>query len=70
LSKLCRVVREDWLVEYKSWKQKSRISIYSVIIDTGYNTDIALEEFSDQIIPLRHLERHKDEAALEIFGLM
>jgi uncharacterized protein with von Willebrand factor type A (vWA) domain len=66
----CSTVREDWLAEYKSWKQKSRISIYSVIIDTGYNTDIALEEFSDQIIPLRHLERHKDEAALEIFGLM
>jgi uncharacterized protein with von Willebrand factor type A (vWA) domain len=66
----CSTVRDDWLEDYKLWKKKHKINIYSVIIDTGYNSDIAINEFSDQIIPLRQLERNKDEAALEIFGLV
>jgi len=66
----CSTVRNDWLKTYNIWKNKNKIRIYSVVIDTGYNTGISLEEFSDQIIPLRHLERNKDEAALAIFGLV
>ena len=66
----CSAVQDDWLEEYKIWKKKHRIKIYSVVIDTGYNTDISIEEFSDQTIPLRDLERNKEEAALEIFGLV
>lgn len=66
----CCTVRNDWLIDYLAWKTKHHIKIYSVIIDSGYNTDISLAEFSDLLIPLRHLERDKDAAAMEIFGLV
>ena len=66
----CSTVRDTWLKEYLEWKALRAINIYSVLIDSSYNTDVAIQEFSDQIIMLDDLEREKDAAALEVFGLV
>jgi uncharacterized protein with von Willebrand factor type A (vWA) domain len=66
----CSTVRDDWLEKFLSWKSLRNINIYSVLIDAGYNTATSLEEFSDQIMSLKDLEKEKDAAALELFGLV
>ena len=66
----CSAVRDTWLKEYLEWKALRAINIYSVLIDSSYNTDASISEFSDQIIMLDDLEKEKDAAALEVFGLI
>ena len=64
------VVRDDWLEEYLQWKHEKNINIYSVLIDNYFNTDASINEFSDEIIKLSDLEKNKDDAAAEIFGII
>ena len=66
----CSTVRDEWLADFTAWKSLRNINIYSVLIDAGYNTDTALQEFSDQIMSLTDLEKEKDAAAMELFGLV
>ena len=66
----CSVCSNNWLDDFNNWKKTNKVNIYSIIIDSQYNTDSSVKEFSSKVIPLKRLESHKDEAALEVFGLL
>lgn len=66
----CSVCSDSWLKDFNNWKHMNKVNVYSVIIDSQYNTDSSVKEFSSKVIPLKRLESHKDEAALEVFGLL
>nr|MBC8436838.1 hypothetical protein [bacterium] len=63
-------IRDSWLEGYLTWKTSKEVNIYSVLIDSGWNSDVTLKEFSDKIVNLSKLEEDKDAAASQVFTLI
>ncbi|MBC8408603.1 MAG: VWA domain-containing protein, partial [Rhodobacteraceae bacterium] len=63
-------VRDNWLHDFLQWKQEKHVSIYGVLIDSGWNSNVTLDEFSDTVIKLSELEQNQNKAAEEIFGII
>lgn len=63
-------VRDDWLKKFKAWKAKKAVSVYSIVIDSYYNSSSTLKEFSDGVHNLKSLKTGKgndEPILLDIF---
>jgi uncharacterized protein with von Willebrand factor type A (vWA) domain len=62
-------VRDSWLKEFNKWKKEKGISLFSVLIDAGYNSDSSLKEFSSSIFKLSALTgSSSEEIVMDIFA--
>ncbi|MCA9381293.1 hypothetical protein KC678_03440 [Candidatus Dojkabacteria bacterium] len=61
-------VTNDWLAEFKTWKKSKAVSIYSILINCGYNSDVSLKEFSDKVAKLNDMRSKGDEIAIDLFA--
>lgn len=63
-------VRDSWLKDFKAWKSKKAVSVYSILIDAYYNSDGSLKEFSDNVHNLKSLKTNNssdEPILLDIF---
>jgi uncharacterized protein with von Willebrand factor type A (vWA) domain len=64
-------VRNSWLSNFNKWKISKNIKVYSVVIDCVGHTDIALNEFSDEVIHLSKLNQtYFDKTASVLFKVV
>ena len=61
-------VRDKWLEEFLRWKEKRKVTIRSVLIDSYSHTAGTLNEFSDEVEHLHDLKADsKDPVAITLF---
>jgi len=60
-------VRDSWQKEFMAWKKEKGISIYSILINTGINSDTSLKEFSTQIYKLSDFKETSEDVVLDLF---
>lgn len=61
-------VTNDWLKDFKSWKAAKEVSVFSVLVNTGWAcSDASLKEFSDRITSLSDITNKGDSIAIDIF---
>lgn len=61
-------VSNDWLKDFKGWKTSKDVSVFSVLINTGWGcSDASLKEFSDKITILSDIVSKGDTIAIDIF---
>jgi uncharacterized protein with von Willebrand factor type A (vWA) domain len=61
-------VTHQWLENFNAWKKENKVSIYSVLIDSGPSTPIVLKLFSDKVEKLSSMKQDADDLAVSIFG--
>ncbi len=60
-------VTDSWLKEFKAWKKAKAVTVFSVLITPGYNSDVSLKEFSDKITKLTDMQGKGESVAVDIF---
>ena len=63
----CSAVRDSWLKEFLKFKEDKNIKVTSILMDRGYSTTKALDEFSNNVMQLKSVTNEKFEAAKLIF---
>jgi uncharacterized protein with von Willebrand factor type A (vWA) domain len=61
-------VTQKWADDYNAWKKENKVSIYSVLIDSGPNTPVVLKLFSDKVEKLSSMKQDADDLAVSIFA--
>jgi uncharacterized protein with von Willebrand factor type A (vWA) domain len=63
------VIRDEWLKQFKQWKEENKVNIYSVLIDSYDNSVATVRKFSDRVDKLSNLRdsNNNDSVALDIF---
>jgi len=59
-------VRKSWLYDFISWKKQKNVIVHSVLVDVDYNTDCAINEFSDKISKLDDIRQSSADKVAEI----
>ncbi len=61
-------VTDGWLKDFNKWRKEKSVSLYSILINCGYNSDASLREFSTTVYSLDNItSKNTDEAALDLF---
>lgn len=61
-------VGDKWVKEFKEWKAKRKVSVYSILIDSSANSATTLKLFSDEIIKCSELSTlTQDTTSLDLF---
>lgn len=63
----CAPTGDSFLKEFLSWKKKKNVTLYAVLISSGYATTESLKEFSDKISEISDLENQGMAVARSIF---
>jgi len=53
--------------EFNAWRKQRKVKVISVIIDSYYNSDVSLKEFSDEVHKLSSIRTDSNPLALTIF---
>lgn len=61
-------VTEKWYKDYNEWKKENKVSVYSILIDSGPNTPVVLNLFSDKVEKLSNMKTAADDMAISIFA--
>jgi uncharacterized protein with von Willebrand factor type A (vWA) domain len=61
-------VAQKWYEDYNVWKKENKVSVYSILIDSGPNTPVVLRLFSDKVEKLSNLKTGADNIAINIFA--
>jgi hypothetical protein len=61
-------VSGQWLENFNTWKKENKVNIYSILIDTGPNTPVVLNLFSDKVEKLSSMKQDADDLAISIFS--
>ncbi len=61
-------VGEKWVKDFKEWKTKRKVCVYSILIDSSANSATTLKLFSDEIIKCSELSNlTQDTTSLDLF---
>lgn len=61
-------VTKPWLENFNAWKKENKVSIYSILIDSGPSTPVVLKLFSDMVEKLSSMKQDADNLAVSIFA--
>jgi len=61
-------VRTDWVKDFNKWRKEKGVNIFSILIDSGYNSVSGLKEFSTSIFKLSDLKDSAESAMIDIFS--
>lgn len=60
-------VSDSWLQEYKEWKKANGVAVYSILMDSAWNSDASLKEFSNTIYKLSNFTTDSENMAMDLF---
>ncbi len=61
-------VTNDWLKDFKAWKKSKEVTLFSVLVNTGWAcSNASLKEFSDRITTLADITSKGEGVAIDIF---
>ena len=62
-------VDDSWLDEYKQWKEKKDVTIYSILITNGFSSSTStLDEFSDTVQTIDDVQKQGNNTAVDVFN--